>query len=255
MSNNGWIKVHRCLIDSNVFDNPNVLKVWIWCLCKATHKPREQIVGLQNVHLEEGQFIFGRSKASEKLKMKESTVWKTMKLLEKIGSITINSNNKFSVVTIEKWRDYQVDDADDVTTEEQQRNNKGTTEEQQSNTNKNVKNVKKDIYSEVPEPIKESFMEWVAMRKKIKKPVTTQTTVTRALNTLNKLTTDVSKQIELIQLATDRCWQSFYMPNDYGSAKPKEEPKVKRYRDFEPEPEVDAVQMPDEIREKLGRLF
>lgn len=251
MSSNGWIKLHRCIVDSVVFSNEKILKVWIWCLAKATHKPLTLMIGMQEVHLTEGQFVFGRKVSAEEIKMSESTVWRCMKQLEKLGNISIKSNNKFSVVTIEKWAFYQATD----TESEQQVNNKRTTSEQQMDTNKNVKNVKKDIYSEVPEPIKESFMEWVAMRKKIKKPVTTQTTVTRALNTLNKLTTDVSKQIELIQLATDRCWQSFYMPNDYGSTKLKEEPKVKRYRDFEPEPEVDAVQMPDEIREKLGRLF
>lgn len=47
--------------------------------------------------------------------------------------ISINSNNKFSVISIEKWEDYQ--------SEELKGNNKETTEEQQSNTNKKVKNI------------------------------------------------------------------------------------------------------------------
>ncbi|MGM0863402.1 MAG: DnaD domain-containing protein [Bacillota bacterium] len=90
------------------------------------------------IDLKPGQFIFGRSKAASELNMKESTVWKYMKLLEKLDSISLKSNNKFSVVTVGKWGDYQSHD----TEEEQQNNIKITSKEQQNNTNKNLKNLK-----------------------------------------------------------------------------------------------------------------
>ena len=47
----GWIKLHRKLLTSNVFDNEKLLKVWIWCLMKATHKNSDPIVGLKIVKL------------------------------------------------------------------------------------------------------------------------------------------------------------------------------------------------------------
>lgn len=59
--------------------------------------------------------------------------------------ITVKSNNKFSVVSIEKWEDYQV--------EELKSNNKITTKEQQSNTNKNVKNIYLYLYNKYKEQI------------------------------------------------------------------------------------------------------
>ncbi|MCI8362241.1 MAG: hypothetical protein HFJ41_03780 [Clostridia bacterium] len=133
MEDNTWLKLYRKLLKSPIFENEKALKIWIWCLLKATHIEREQLVGQQIVHLEKGQFIFGRNKASEELKMTESTIYKYIKLLEKLQMISINSNNKFSIVTIEKWEDYQ--------DKKQEDNNKITTEEQQSNTNKNVKNI------------------------------------------------------------------------------------------------------------------
>ena len=55
------------------------------------------------------------------------------KILEKLQMISIKSNNKFSIISIDNWEEYQG--------EEQQKNNKRTTKEQQSNTNKNVKNI------------------------------------------------------------------------------------------------------------------
>jgi len=67
---NNWLKLNRSILTSSVFDNPKLLKVWIWCLCKASHKPHDQVVGQQVQHLEAGQFIFGRHTASEELKIR-----------------------------------------------------------------------------------------------------------------------------------------------------------------------------------------
>lgn len=133
MEDKGYIKLFRKLLKSPIWENEKALKIWLWCLLKATHIERDQLVGQQIIHLEKGQFIFGREKASDELNMTESTVYKYIKLLEKLQMISINSNNKFSVVSIEKWEDYQIEELKD--------NNKITTEEQQSNTNKNVKNI------------------------------------------------------------------------------------------------------------------
>ena len=133
MENTSYIKLFRKLLNSPIFENEKALKIWIWCLLKAAHKKREQLVGQQIVNLEKGEFVFGRKQASEELKMTESTIYKYIKLLEKLQMIKIKSNNKFSVVSIEKWEDYQI--------EELKSNNKVATKEQQSNTNKNVKNI------------------------------------------------------------------------------------------------------------------
>lgn len=136
----GWIKLHRRLVSSDIFQNEKLLKVFIYCLLKATHKEQSILVGLQTVDLKQGQFVFGRSRAASELNMKESTVWKYIKFLEKVKSISLKSNNKFTIITVENWADYQSLDDD----EEQQSNNKVTSKKQQNNTNKNVKNDKND---------------------------------------------------------------------------------------------------------------
>ncbi len=106
----GWIKLHRKLTESSVFDNPKLFKTWIWCLCKASHTEHEVVVGKQVVNLQPGQFVFGRLKAAEVLKMNDRTVYDYMKMLENMEMLRINSNNKFSVVTIENWAFYQEDE-------------------------------------------------------------------------------------------------------------------------------------------------
>lgn len=113
--------------------------------------------------------------------------------------------------------------------------------------NKPVKNTNNNhIYEDVPEELKEAFAEWAEMRKSIKRPITSKQTVKRALNKLNTLSKDTKKQIELIQIATDKCWLSFYPDTKKASDKP-EPPK---YRQFEPDPKIDKSPMPEEMRAK-----
>ena len=75
---------------SPIWENEKALKIWIWCLLKATHEEREQLVGQQVVELKKGQFVFGRKKASDELQMNENTIYRYIKLLEKIR----NDNSK-----------------------------------------------------------------------------------------------------------------------------------------------------------------
>ena len=219
--NNGWIKLHRKIIDSAVFENPKILKLWIWCLCKASHKGYESMVGNQIVALQEGQFIFGRKKASSELKIKESMVYKYIKLLEKLEMINIKSNNKFSIITIEKWAFYQFDNDEEQQQKEQQRNNKGTTKEQQRNTNKNVKNVKnvkEIIYSDVPE-LNETIIAFIDYRKSIKKPMSDRA-ITLLLGKLNKMSNSVQEQIEILNQSILNGWQGIFpLKSDSGTGK------------------------------------
>lgn len=85
-----WIKLYRKIMKSPIWENEKALKIWIWCLLKATHEEREQLVGQQVVELKKGQFVFGRKKASDELQMNENTIYRYIKLLEKIR----NDNNK-----------------------------------------------------------------------------------------------------------------------------------------------------------------
>ena len=146
----GWIKLHRSLLKSAVFDDPQLLKLWLWCLLKATHTPRETVIEKQLVKLEPGQFPTGRFKLEEEFnrgtpkrkRVSAITLWRWLKKLEEWQMLNIKTHSKFSIVTVSNWSEYQQD--------EQQMNNKWTTDEQQVDTNKNVKNDKngKKVYGE-----------------------------------------------------------------------------------------------------------
>lgn len=156
---NGWIKLHRKIQDNPIYSNSNMLKLWIHCLLKATHKGRSQLIGNQMVQLSPGEFVTGRESLSEEFNkgVKASevisaiTLWRWLNNFETWGMLNIKKTTKYSVVTVTNWSEHQQD--------EQQVNNKRTTDEQQVNTNKNVKNVKNDkkgspkqVYDETSPP-------------------------------------------------------------------------------------------------------
>lgn len=140
----GWIKLHRALKDNAIFDNEKLLKVFIWCLLKATHTGYEQLIGRQKVWLEPGQFPTGRNKAGAELNMAPSTAWEYLKLLETNKTINIKSNSKYSIVTIENWGLYQSEEEKSNIKSDSKPDIKSTSNQQQINTNKNVKNVKNE---------------------------------------------------------------------------------------------------------------
>lgn len=218
-----WLKLYRKSVESRVFKNPNLWKVWTWCLMKAAY--RERWVTVQTgrtsieVKVEPGQFVFGRFSAADELGMKPSSVWKRMQKLQKLENLNINSDIKYSLITIINWESYQ-----GLENNCDSNGDSGVTAEEQSgDTNKKVKKVKKvkkETY--IGSPLTSyQYPDWLnktlwqdfhRMRSRIKKPITTARTITGLLNKLEKLVSEGHDQDELIQNAVDHCWQSFYPP-------------------------------------------
>src|SRR5690554_5293601 len=141
----GWIKLHRKTLDSKVFQNEKLLKTFVWCLLKASHKEYEFLHGRQKISLRPGQFITGRKKAGEELDMPPSTAWFYLNLLKADSTIDIKSNNKYSLITLINWGLYQSDGDNFNSNLDSNLDNKRTTNGQQTDTYKNDKNDKKDL--------------------------------------------------------------------------------------------------------------
>jgi len=114
---------------------------------KATRNLYIAKVGFQDVPLEPGQFVFGRKIASNETGLSEQNIRTCVSTLVKSLNLTINSTNKFSVITIVNWEKYQGGE-DKVTSKP---TNKQPTTNQQLTTYKSIESNKKRriyIYSE-----------------------------------------------------------------------------------------------------------
>jgi len=134
----GYIKLWRKSLDSGLLQNPKIWTFWSWCLMKATHKKRSQMIGFQKVKLLPGQFVFGRRTASKELSLSEQTIRTCVTRLSKMGKLTTKPTNKFSIITIINWGSYQADQ----TTVNHQINPVATQCQPSANHKQECKNVK-----------------------------------------------------------------------------------------------------------------
>lgn len=137
----GWISLHRKLTKNPVWHDTNYLKLWVYCLLKASHCAHEQKIGNKLIKLKPGEFVTGRQALARdfnegmkpSLQLKELTLWRYLNCLENWQMLNIKKTNKYSIVSIVKWEEYQHN--------EQQMNNKSSSNEQQMITNNNGNNV------------------------------------------------------------------------------------------------------------------
>lgn len=145
LDDEGWIKLHRKLLNSRVFQNKDLLRVFLWCLLKASHReewvPVKTGRGETEVHLKPGQFIYGRKKAAKKLKMPQSSVRNRIEKLKNIGNLDIQPDTHYTIITIINWETYQVREIKKDSPVDSQ----GTINEQQKDTYKKDKNAKKEF--------------------------------------------------------------------------------------------------------------
>ena len=145
----GYVKLHRQLLDSTQFADPIRLKIWIWCLIKANHKNKSVALktgkGFITVSVKRGQFIFGRNKAADELNIAGSTILRHLEKLKVEKAINIKSDNQYSIITICKYDDYQ--DKEDLVG--QPTDNQRTTNGQPTDTTKNDNNVYNDNNSNI----------------------------------------------------------------------------------------------------------
>jgi hypothetical protein len=135
-----FVKIDREILNSYCFSNPNHFKIWIWMLVKANYKksfvPINLGNGISTVEIDRGQFIFGRFKAEEELNLDGSLIYRALKKFEELGQVKLESNNRYTVITICKYDDYQSNIDSNRTADEKPEKNQRKTSEKLANTSK-----------------------------------------------------------------------------------------------------------------------
>ena len=79
----GYVKLYRQSIESSVFQNANLWKVWTYCLMRANHKENKILFHGDEITLTPGEFVVGRIGGSKDCNMKQSTFRDQLKKLQK----------------------------------------------------------------------------------------------------------------------------------------------------------------------------
>lgn len=115
-SQSGWVKLWRKSLDSDVFADPHLWRLFCWCLLRANRKPRQVPVntgrGNTIVALVAGQFVTGRKAGSAELGWAGNTFSRRLGQLAGMGMIAVKPGTHFSIVSIVNWGTYQASDSE-----------------------------------------------------------------------------------------------------------------------------------------------
>lgn len=127
---NGWLKLHRKFLESEIFTDERLLQVWLGLLIKAAYKEQKIKYGNQQKTLSVGQVWYCLRTESKRLGLAPSTLREKMKYLEKSARVSYTSGRFGYIVTICNWKQYQSGEDLDQTETAQKPNNPRTIPEQ-----------------------------------------------------------------------------------------------------------------------------
>lgn len=149
MTTEGWIKIHRKLAQWEWADDPKMVALWIHLLLAANYERIEW----HGVTLERGQLATTMKRLSEKTGISEQSLRTIIKRLVDSKQINVQSTNKFTIITISKYDDYQLmEEVVQQTNKQQSTSNQRTINEQSKETSptppkESMEERKKDIAS------------------------------------------------------------------------------------------------------------
>lgn len=139
----GWIKLHRKFLTWEWIEDSNMVSLFIYLLLRANHESNNW----KGVGVERGQVIFGRKQASKTLGISEKSIRTCMIRLKSANQLAIKTTNKFSLVTIVNFDEYQESTEETASKTASKRANERPANGQQTATLKEYKEVKKESTS------------------------------------------------------------------------------------------------------------
>lgn len=202
-----YIKLDRKMLEWKWLDVPEMVSLWIYILLKANYGASEW----HDDVFEEGTFPTSISKLSEATGLTTKQVRTCLERLKKTGEIVMDSNNRFTKITVCKWSEYQGNG-------KQEGKPKAIKRQPEGNQRATLKeDIKEDIKEEQETYIGEScspeFAEaleaYEEMRKKIRKPLTVKAKQ-MVLKKLESMAPDEETQIAILNQSTMNSWQGIF---------------------------------------------
>ena len=193
MSNQGWIKIHRKLLEWEWYGEPNTFRLFIHLLLKANHKVNSH----KGIKVEKGEIMTGLNLLEQQTGLSIQKIRTALKHLKSTNEITIKTSNQGTIIQIVKYKDYQI-----VTSE--------PTNDQQTG-NKRVTTNKK--YKELKEVKRKEVLKWFEYRKEIKKPIKVESTINKLLDQFIKH--NIEKIKSVINISIENNWQGLFWNNNY----------------------------------------
>jgi len=152
----GFIKLQRKILEWEWYDDIPTKTLFIHLLLKANFKDKTW----RGILIKRGEFLTGRKELSKETGLSEQQIKTALNKLKLSQEIAVTTTNKFSIIKVENYCDYQDKKIDSNQQIEQPTTNDQTTIKQQSTTTKNEKKEKKEVNSLIESQFKELWNEY-----------------------------------------------------------------------------------------------
>ena len=212
-----FIKLYKKMLKWEWYDDINTCRLFTHCLLKANWESTRW----HGVELEPGQFITSLATLAKETRLSVRQVRVALDHLILTGEVTSKSQSKFRVITVNNWSCYQGNDKqrDKQVTSKRQSSDKQVTTVKEIKEIKEEKEEKEYKYYPNDETLDRAFSDYVAMRSKIKKPMTDRA-VELAMKNLDKLSDgDNEVAVKILEQSVMNSWQGLFELK--GDFKPK----------------------------------
>ena len=215
MNNNGFIVVHRSLIDWEWYTDEKVARLFIHCLLKANHADKK----FRGKIIERGSFQTSYQMLSDETGLSVRSVRTSLNKLKTTGELTIKTSSQNTVIVINNYDTYQTNDKqiDKQTTIKRQ------TSDKQVTTNNNDNNINNDnkkaiglllqemieAYTTNPD-LRKTLQEFVQHRNASTKTKLSELAMTKNLKELDRLFDNDNDKIQSIDQTIANNWKGVF---------------------------------------------
>jgi len=135
----GWIKLHRKLMEWEWYKYSNMVHLFIHLLFKANRVGKKW----KGIEIKRGQLITGRKKLSDETGLSEREIRTCLHRLNKTGETTSRTTNRFTIITINEYDNYQFLEnySDQLNANKRPTNDQQTTTTKELKKEKNINNI------------------------------------------------------------------------------------------------------------------
>lgn len=155
----GWICLHRGLLDWEWYSDINVTRLFIHCLLRANHKPKQW----RGIDIDRGQFWTSLPSLEQETGLSASQIRTCINKLKSTGELAVKSQATGRMITVLKYNSYQDNDrlSSRLVTDQSQTSDRPVTANNNDNHEYNENPVTKEIVT---------IEEKEQKKKRIKKP-------------------------------------------------------------------------------------
>lgn len=223
----GWICLHRKMIDWEWFSDPPTAHLFTYLLLAANHKPGRW----KGIDIPKGGLITSRAQLAAKTGLSEQQIRTAIKHLISTGEVTSRSSSRYTLLIVNNYAQYQ---SDNQMTNQQSTNNQPATNQlittnNNNNNNNNENNVTilpkspakqqpfrpaaelgrvVDNYTKNPD-LRSKLIKFVESRKRRNKPVDAET-MNMLLENLSDLAKDDAGKIAVVDQTLMNGWNGFF---------------------------------------------